>query len=142
MTAGAKERAGFREPAQLSVLTSKKSRRSIPTTSEAHASQLGDEQGEADADRCQKGGTVLLSCQEEDGEDELSREEHLNEKAACDGSVVRKVGRNGEFLDPRSARCSSDERCIALTFGNSAATTPALASPPKICAMKTMRARV
>ena len=53
-----------------------------PSTTAAwpHACELGDEQGQPDADRSEKGAPVLLGRQHEDGEDELGREEHLDEE--------------------------------------------------------------
>ena len=49
------------------------------TSSEEDSRHLGDEQGESDADGCQERSLVLLRSEEEDGDDELGCQEHLND---------------------------------------------------------------
>jgi hypothetical protein len=50
------------------------------TSCKSCASQMGDEQSKANADRCDESGAVLLSCEHEDGEDQQCRHEHLDEQ--------------------------------------------------------------
>lgn len=45
------------------------------------ACEFGDEKGEADTDRGDKGGLVLLRCEHKNGEDELGGKEHFDEKS-------------------------------------------------------------
>lgn len=53
------------------------------TSSEEYTRQLGNEQGKSDSYGCQKRSFVLLGSEEEDGDDELRCQEHLND---CRGS--------------------------------------------------------
>jgi hypothetical protein len=49
------------------------------TSSEEDSRQLGDEQGESNADGCQERSLVLLRSEQEDGDNELGCQEHLND---------------------------------------------------------------
>jgi len=49
------------------------------TSSEENSGQLGNEQGKPDTDRCQERSFVLLRSKEEDGNDKLGCQEHLDD---------------------------------------------------------------
>jgi hypothetical protein len=51
------------------------------------AYELGDEEGEADADGCEERGLVLLGGKHKDGKDEEGGKEHLDEDALRDGGA-------------------------------------------------------
>lgn len=57
------------------------------TAGEEHASELGDEECETNADRCEKSALVLLCRQHEDSEDQLCRQKHLDD---CDRLAGRR----------------------------------------------------
>jgi hypothetical protein len=49
------------------------------TSSEEYSRQLGNEQGKSDSDGCKERSLVLLCSEEEDGDDKLGCQEHLND---------------------------------------------------------------
>lgn len=49
------------------------------TSSEEYSRQLSNEKGKSDSDGSQECSFVLLRSEEEDGDDELGRQEHLDD---------------------------------------------------------------
>jgi hypothetical protein len=49
------------------------------TSSEEYSRQLSNEKGKSDSDGSQERSFVLLRSEEEDGDDELGRQEHLDD---------------------------------------------------------------
>lgn len=61
------------------------------SSGEVCAANVGDEDGEANAQGCQERGSVLLNGEEVDGDDELRCEEHFDEEAAGDAGAGSKL---------------------------------------------------
>lgn len=73
-------------------------RRVQRATSELHSDHLSNEESQTDADGCHESRPVLLCGKHVDSEDQLGREERLDEDALCDVGTATKGGSDVEVL--------------------------------------------
>ena len=70
----------------------------LRTSSEASAGEMGDEECEANTDRCDESATVFLSGEHENCEHQESSQEHLDEESSRESRVFGQQCCHGEFL--------------------------------------------
>jgi hypothetical protein len=87
----------------------------IRTSGEASAGEMGNEECKTDTNRCDESGTVFLSGEHEDGEDQERGQEHLDEQTAHDRRVDVQAR-----LDMQPLHGSSGLACLLIVASHRA----------------------